>query len=145
MEGKFERVIADKLLLFSESAMIRAPNSLIVVRLRRVVRTPSAAVFQSGKTTERVRDAQSKSPWHGDMKGIQCKLARIALGWGVLELASAASVSTQTVTRLERGDKLRPSTLSAIQSVLEANGIEFIPEDSHAGVGIRLKRKDTSA
>ncbi|MBO9198350.1 helix-turn-helix transcriptional regulator [Rhizobium sp. 16-449-1b] len=78
------------------------------------------------------------------MKGIQCKLARVALGWGVLELSSAASVSTQTVTRLERGDKLRPSTLLAIQSVLEANGIEFIAEDNRAGVGIRLKHKDAS-
>ncbi|MGO4623404.1 helix-turn-helix transcriptional regulator [Ensifer sp. 2YAB10] len=73
------------------------------------------------------------------MKGIQCKLARVALGWGVLELAEAANVSTQTVTRLERGDKLRPSTLLRVQRVLEDAGIEFIPENG-GGVGVRFKR-----
>ncbi|MDM9625050.1 helix-turn-helix transcriptional regulator [Rhizobium sp. S152] len=77
------------------------------------------------------------------MKGIQCKLARVALGWGVLELASAANVSTQTITRLERGETLRPTTLRAIQEVLERNGIEFIAEDSHAGVGVRFSHVES--
>lgn len=72
------------------------------------------------------------------MKGIQCKLARVALGWGVIELASRAKVSTQTITRLERGDQLRPSTLESIQSVLEEAGIEFIKENG-GGVGIRFR------
>ncbi|WP_082557312.1 helix-turn-helix transcriptional regulator [Ensifer sp. Root127] len=73
------------------------------------------------------------------MKGIQCKLARVALGWGVLELAEAASVSTQTITRLERGDQLRPATLERVQRVLEEAGIEFIPENG-GGPGIRFKK-----
>ncbi|MFQ6185171.1 helix-turn-helix domain-containing protein [Sinorhizobium meliloti] len=73
------------------------------------------------------------------MKGIQCKLARVALGWGVLELAKAANVSTQTITRLERGDQLRPSTLERVQRVLEEAGIEFIPENG-GGAGIRFKQ-----
>jgi transcriptional regulator with XRE-family HTH domain len=73
------------------------------------------------------------------MKGIQCKLARVALGWGVLELAKAANVSTQTITRLERGDQLRPSTIGRIQRVLEEAGIEFIPENG-GGVGVRFRR-----
>jgi DNA-binding XRE family transcriptional regulator len=72
------------------------------------------------------------------MKGIQCKLARVALGWGVIELAQKADVSTQTITRLERGDQLRPSTLLSIQSVLEDAGIEFIKENG-GGVGVRFK------
>ncbi|NSZ66426.1 helix-turn-helix domain-containing protein [Agrobacterium tumefaciens] len=75
------------------------------------------------------------------MKGIQCKLARVALGWGVIELASRAKVSTQTITRLERGDQLRPSTLESIQSVLEEAGIEFIKENG-GGVGIRFRNPD---
>ncbi|MDX0683313.1 helix-turn-helix domain-containing protein [Sinorhizobium medicae] len=73
------------------------------------------------------------------MKGIQCKLARVALGWGVLDLAKAASVSTQTVTRLERGDPLRPATLESIKRVLEDAGIEFISENG-GGVGVRFKK-----
>lgn len=84
---------------------------------------------------------QPKSSWHGDMKGIQCKLARVALGWGVIELASRAKVSTQTITRLERGDQLRPSTLDSIQSVLEEAGIEFIKENG-GGVGVRFRDPD---
>ncbi|ASJ62982.1 helix-turn-helix transcriptional regulator (plasmid) [Sinorhizobium meliloti WSM1022] len=73
------------------------------------------------------------------MNGIQCKLARVALGWGVLELAKAANVSTQTITRLERGDQLRSSTLERVQRVLEDAGIEFIPENG-GGVGVRFKK-----
>ena len=72
------------------------------------------------------------------MKGIQCKLARVALGWGVIELANRARVSTQTITRLERGDQLRSSTLESIQSVLEEAGIEFIKENG-GGVGVRFR------
>ncbi|MDS7598469.1 helix-turn-helix transcriptional regulator [Agrobacterium tumefaciens] len=72
------------------------------------------------------------------MKGIQCKLARVALGWGVIELASKAKVSTQTITRLERGDQLRPATLESIQTVLEEAGIEFIDQNG-GGVGVRFK------
>ncbi|MES4993110.1 helix-turn-helix domain-containing protein [Agrobacterium radiobacter] len=75
------------------------------------------------------------------MKGIQCKLARVALGWGVIELASRAKVSTQTITRLERGDQLRPSTLESIQSVLEEAGIEFIKENG-GGIGVRFRDPD---
>lgn len=81
---------------------------------------------------------QSKSPSYGDMKSIQCKLARVALGWGVVELAKAANVSTQTIVRLERGEELRETTLGRIQQVLEEAGIEFIPENG-GGVGVRFK------
>jgi transcriptional regulator with XRE-family HTH domain len=73
------------------------------------------------------------------MKGIQCKLARVALGWGVLDLAKAANVSTQTITRLERGDQLRPTTMESIKTVLENAGIEFIPENG-GGAGVRFKK-----
>lgn len=72
------------------------------------------------------------------MKPIQCKLARVALGWGVVELAKAASVSTQTIVRLERGEELRETTLGRIQQVLEEAGIEFIPENG-GGVGVRFR------
>jgi len=73
------------------------------------------------------------------MNAIQCKLARIALGWGVRELAQAANVSTQTISRLERGDQLRNGTVDGIRQVLEDAGIEFILEDGD-GYGIRIKK-----
>lgn len=72
------------------------------------------------------------------MNSIQCKLARTALGWGVLDLAKAASVSTQTIVRLERGEDLREATLQRIKKALEDAGIEFIPENG-GGVGVRFR------
>jgi predicted transcriptional regulator len=73
------------------------------------------------------------------MKPVQCRLARTALGWGVVDLAKAAAVSTQTIVRLERGEELRETTLAKIQEVLEEAGIEFIPENG-GGVGVRFKK-----
>ncbi|KAB2723404.1 helix-turn-helix domain-containing protein [Brucella intermedia] len=71
------------------------------------------------------------------MNGLQCRLARVALGWGVRELAEAANVSTQTISRLEKGDDLRPATFERIKTVLEEAGIIFISDGR--GYGILLK------
>jgi transcriptional regulator with XRE-family HTH domain len=67
-------------------------------------------------------------------------MARIAIGWGVRDLASAAKVSTNTVARLEAGEELRDRTIEAIQAALEAAGVEFIPENG-GGVGVRLRKR----
>lgn len=77
-------------------------------------------------------------PSRGDIRPIQCRLARVALGWNVDRLSMEAKVSTQTVKRLERGEELRPATLQKIQAVLENAGIEFIPENG-GGVGVRFR------
>ncbi|MFB2553911.1 transcriptional regulator [Ensifer soli] len=63
----------------------------------------------------------------------QCRMARAALQIGVREIAEAAQVSTNTLTRLERGEELKPRTLAAIRTALEAAGVEFIDG------GVRLK------
>ncbi|WP_292223537.1 helix-turn-helix transcriptional regulator [Mesorhizobium sp.] len=68
-------------------------------------------------------------------------MARAALGWGVRELAEAAQVATQTVTRLEQGDRLKPKTLQAVRAAFEAAGIEFIAENG-GGPGVRLARRN---
>lgn len=67
-------------------------------------------------------------------------MARVALGWGVRELAEVAQVATQTITRLEQGDRLKPKTLQAIRAAFEAAGIEFIPENG-GGLGVRLSHR----
>jgi len=69
---------------------------------------------------------------------VQCKMARVALGWGVRDLAKYAKVSTETISRLERGEKLKPRTIDDIRAAFEAAGIEFIPEDTK-GPGVRLR------
>ena len=73
------------------------------------------------------------------MNAVQCKMARVALGWGTRDLARNADVSPDTVARMERGEQLKSSTVSAIRLALEAAGIEFIPENG-GGVGVRLAR-----
>ncbi len=69
----------------------------------------------------------------------QCKMARAGLGLGVRELADMAKVSTNTITRFERGESLKERTLDAIRAALETAGVEFTNGDAP---GVRL-RKDT--
>ena len=77
-----------------------------------------------------------------ELSAVQCRMARVALGWGTRDLARAAGVSTDTVARMERGEKLKSSTVNAFRSAFEAAGIEFIPENG-GGPGVRApKHKD---
>ena len=66
-------------------------------------------------------------------------MARAAIEMGVRELAEAAKVSTNTVTRFERGEELRERTVDAIKTALEAAGVDFIAENG-GGPGVRLRR-----
>lgn len=68
-------------------------------------------------------------------------MARAALGLGVRELANLASVSPDTVARLERGDELKPRTADAIRAALETAGVIFIDENGE-GPGVRLRKRD---
>ena len=65
-------------------------------------------------------------------------MARAATGLGLRELAQAAGVSPNTVSRLERGEELKPATVEAMRAALEAAGVEFIPENG-GGAGVRMK------
>ncbi len=69
----------------------------------------------------------------------QLKMARAALGLGVRDVAALAGVSPDTIARLERGEELKPATVSAIRAALEAAGVEFVPENG-GGAGVRLKK-----
>ncbi|MCP4184443.1 MAG: helix-turn-helix transcriptional regulator [Hyphomicrobiales bacterium] len=74
------------------------------------------------------------------MHSIQCKMARVALALSIKEIAKLAGVSTNTISRLESGEELKPRTIKAIQSVLENAGVEFISENG-GGAGVRLKAR----
>jgi|SRR5580700_2822900 hypothetical protein len=69
--------------------------------------------------------------------GIQCFLARTALGWSVSQLGRAAEVSYHTIERFEREGSARPSTIEAIQCALEKAGVIFI-DANDGGPGARL-------
>jgi len=72
----------------------------------------------------------------------QCKMARIALGWGVRDLARESQMGTATISRLERGQGVNSTTISALTKTFEANGIKLIGNDEASlvgGPGVRLK------
>ena len=73
------------------------------------------------------------------MLPIQCRMARAALGLGVLDLANLAQVSTNTIVRFERGEPLKQSTIDHLRLVLENAGVVFIAENGD-GPGVRLKK-----
>lgn len=71
----------------------------------------------------------------------QIKAARALLDLTVAELAKAAGIGFTTMVRLESADGIpagNVKTLTAVKSVIEQAGIEFIgsPED---GAGVRWK------
>ena len=66
-------------------------------------------------------------------------MARVATGLGLRELAILADVSPNTISRLERGEELRTSTIDAIRTALEAAGVVFLPENGN-GPGVALRR-----
>jgi transcriptional regulator with XRE-family HTH domain len=77
------------------------------------------------------------------MQAVQCKMARVALGLGIRELAEMAQVAPATISRLEAGEDLKPRTVDAIRQALESAGAIFVSENGE-GPGVRL-RKDSGA
>ena len=63
-----------------------------------------------------------------NLDATQCKMARAALGIGVRELAARAVVSPDTVSRLEKGERLHQRTVIAIREALQDAGVEFLPD-----------------
>lgn len=76
------------------------------------------------------------------MLPVQCRMARTALQMSVKELADAATVSTNTIVRFERGEELKPRTIADIRSVLENAGVVFLDGDyaGSGGPGVRLSQ-----
>ncbi|WP_313791130.1 helix-turn-helix domain-containing protein [Oryzibacter oryziterrae] len=62
-------------------------------------------------------------------------MARAGLGMSVRELAELAKVSTNTVSRFEAGEELKPRTIKALKDALEASGVEFFADG-----GVRIKK-----
>ena len=74
------------------------------------------------------------------MTPVQMKMARVALGWGVRDLAEKAGITANTVTRIENGADAKQSTITAIRAALETAGIQFLASgDVAAGNGVVLR------
>jgi transcriptional regulator with XRE-family HTH domain len=69
----------------------------------------------------------------------QSRMARAAINWTTRDLADAASVGINTVTRFENGREAMIGTVGKMRRALEAAGVEFIAENG-GGAGVRLKK-----
>jgi transcriptional regulator with XRE-family HTH domain len=68
-------------------------------------------------------------------------MARAALNWSTRDLAKAAGVSSNTVSRFESGKPAIPATLKTIRQAFEAEGLIFIAEGEESlrgGPGVRF-------
>jgi predicted transcriptional regulator len=75
------------------------------------------------------------------MEPVQCKMARVALGWSAGDLAEKAGVGIATVQRFEAGQtKPIRATIAAMQSAMEQSGIIFLApgETTNGGYGVRV-------
>jgi transcriptional regulator with XRE-family HTH domain len=73
------------------------------------------------------------------MVPVQCKMARVALGLGIRELAELSQVAPATISRFEAGEELKPRTIAALRLALEAAGVIFVEENGE-GPGVRLRK-----
>jgi len=67
-------------------------------------------------------------------------MARVATDLGIRDLAVLADVSPNTISRLERGEDLRPATIAAIRAALEGAGVVFLTENGN-GPGVALRKE----
>jgi predicted transcriptional regulator len=77
----------------------------------------------------------------------QIRGARAILRLSQAELAKSASVSLETIKRLEAMDgelRVRLDTLTRIKDALERAGVEFIAENG-GGAGVRLAKRGKRA
>lgn len=72
------------------------------------------------------------------MTPAQCRAARALLDWKLDDLAKAAAVGVNTISRYERGGEALHKTVLAMQRAMEAAGVQFIPTNG-GGPGVRLK------
>ena len=69
-----------------------------------------------------------------NLDGTQCKMARAALGIRRARACGEGWRSPDTVSRLEKGEKLHQRTVIAICEAMEEAGVEFLPDG-----GMRLR------
>ena len=66
-------------------------------------------------------------------------MARVALDWGVRDLAREAGLTPPTITKFETGGNVTIDTVEKIQRALERAGITWVPENG-GPAGVRPPR-----
>lgn len=75
---------------------------------------------------------------------VQVKMARVALGWGVRDLAREAGLTPPTITKFENGGNVTLDTAEKIQHALDRAGITWVPENG-GPAGVRPPRPKGAA
>ena len=76
------------------------------------------------------------------MTPAQCRAGRALVDLDQAGLAANANVSRNTIVDFEKGRRTpNVNNLSAIQRALEAEGVQFIPENG-GGAGVRLAKRE---
>ncbi|OAO02580.1 hypothetical protein A8B75_11605 [Sphingomonadales bacterium EhC05] len=71
------------------------------------------------------------------MNYIQCKMARVGLGWRAKDLAEKADVGTATLARFELGKDISDESLQKITTTLKAQGVQFTASRLRVGVSVK--------
>lgn len=58
----------------------------------------------------------------------QCRAARGALGWTVLEACAAADMSNKTLVKFEAGGEVRGAVSDRLRAAFEGQGVVFAPD-----------------
>ncbi|MGO4831126.1 multiprotein-bridging factor 1 family protein [Rhizobiaceae sp. 2RAB30] len=129
------RVTKGKVVLLSESAMIRAPDSLGLVRSSGCYSTCSTVIPQPRLLYKLIDVNRIVSLKTHILTMEQCRGARAMLGWSQDDLAREANVARQTVADFERGARMPiANNLASMATALEAAGIELLVDN-----GLRLR------
>lgn len=73
---------------------------------------------------------------------VQVKMARVALGWGVRDLAREAGLTPPTITKFETGGNVTVETVEKMQRALERAGITWVPENG-GPAGVRPPKQQS--
>lgn len=69
----------------------------------------------------------------------QCKAARALLGWTQADLAEAAKIPMDTISRFENGKSdTRGNALIEIQKALRRGGVKLLNAEGSEGEGVRI-------
>lgn len=74
----------------------------------------------------------------------QIRMARIALGWGVRDLAREADLAVGTISRIESGKDAMGANLRKIRQAFENAGIDF-PDEFTVSIRRMKHEADISA
>jgi len=72
--------------------------------------------------------------------GPQIRMAKAALKLSNTDLSKMSGLHKNTINKAENGEA-REATYALLGNLLENSGIEFLPETTTSGPGVRLKKE----